>query len=101
MLQVETTINIGHIVTFITAVAGAIGVFFALRSRVDLLGQGFNTMAQRLTDVELNIKQLIQVLINQASQDERLKAMDQRLSLQGSRIDELSRRLNLHIENSE
>lgn len=44
-------------------------------------------MRRRMGDMEAEMKQMTQVLINQATQTVRLDTMDERLTLQGKRLD--------------
>lgn len=51
-------------------------------------------LARRLQSIEDQMKQLTQILINQATQGVRLDTMDQRLNAQGRRLDEVASRVN-------
>lgn len=80
--MIDASINLGNIITIITVGGGIIGTFVAMRTTV-------TSMKGEMIDLKQEVKKLADVLISVARQEERLTAMDQRMLLQGQRIDEL------------
>jgi hypothetical protein len=83
----DWSINFGHFLTIIVLGGGGIGFVWTIRGRVDAL-------SERMLSLEYETKKLVDVLIAQGRQDERLTAMDQRMVAQGRRLDELAARFN-------
>jgi hypothetical protein len=83
----DWSINFGHLLTIIVLGSGGIGFVWTIRGRVDAL-------SERMLSLEYETKKLVDVLIAQGRQDERLTAMDQRMVAQGRRLDELAARFN-------
>jgi len=90
---VDWSINVGHFLTMFVIVAGGAGFVYALRGRLDVV-------SSRLLNVEEDLKQLVQVLVKQGRQDERIDAMDQRSVSQGKRIDDLTTRVNILVDSA-
>lgn len=79
--------NIGNLLTIFTLLGSVLAAFFTLRGRVD----GLN---ERMLFVENKLEQLVTVLVEQGRHQERLIAFDNRLNLQGQRIDKVGESLN-------
>jgi hypothetical protein len=84
---IDWSVNIGHVLTIIVLGASSFGFVYTLRSQV-------HALAERMLEVEEQVKKLVEVLVQQGRHEERLLAMDQRLIMQGQRIDDLARRFN-------
>jgi hypothetical protein len=74
---------IGNVAPAMIFVIGGIGFLFTIRSQV-------NEIMNRLIDVEVELKKLVDVLIQQGRHSERLDALDARLNVQSERINALS-----------
>lgn len=72
MIQFDTTVNLGQLVTFLGFVIGGLGVVFALRYDVRNLGT-------RLVSVEEELKKMTDVMVTLARQDEQFKSVNRRL----------------------
>jgi len=55
-------------------------------------------LTRRLESMEDQMKQITQILVNQATQAVRLDTMDQRLNAQGARLDEAAKTFNESIK---
>lgn len=80
-------INLGNVLTIISFIIGGLGFVWTMKSQIDSLGS--RTMA-----MEVELKKLVDVLINQGRQDERLNAMDFRLAASAQRVTDLEKRVN-------
>lgn len=79
--------NIGNIVSVIGMFAVGIGFLYSMKDKID-------NMSTRLLVLEGELKKLIDVLIAQGRQEERISALDQRMVAQGIRLDDLAKRFN-------
>lgn len=85
------SLNFGHFLTILVLGAGGIGFAYTVRGRVDAL-------SDRMLSVENNIKQLVEVLVQQGRMQERLKTIDERQLAEGRRVDDLTKRVNDWID---
>jgi hypothetical protein len=83
----DWSINFGHLLTIVVLGSGGVGFVYTIRSRVDGL-------TERMLALESETKKLIDVLVEQGRHDERLTAMDIRVSAHDRRLDETIERLN-------
>jgi hypothetical protein len=83
----DWSISLGTILTMATIITSVAAVVAMLRVRVDQLGQ-------RMMAVEDSMKQLVQVLIEQGRQDERMNVLQTIMSAQGQRLDDLARKVD-------
>lgn len=79
--------NVGNIISIIGMFAVGIGFLYSMKDKID-------NMSTRLLVLEGELKKLIDVLIAQGRQEERIAALDQRMVAQGIRLDDLSKRFN-------
>lgn len=68
-----------------------IGFLYTMKNRID-------SMANRLIVLEEDLKKLIDVLIQQGRQEERIDALDKRMIAQGIRLDSLTDRFNKQVD---
>jgi hypothetical protein len=68
----DPTINYGHILTAISFLAAALAAFIG--TKVEL-----QNLDQRVANIEATLQQLAEVVVTTARQDERLKAIEQRV----------------------
>lgn len=87
----DWTINLGHVLTILSFIMVGTGIVYTMRGRIE-------SMASRLGTLELDIKSLITILIQQGKHEERMTAMDARVANQGGRLDELTKRFNDKID---
>jgi len=83
----DWTVNLGNIATIVTMFGAGIGFVYTMIGRIDAI-------AARLFLLEAEFKKLIDILVVQGRQEERLNAMDARIGNQGIRLDDLTRRFN-------
>lgn len=89
--MIDFSINLGNILTVVAFIVGGVGFVYTMQSRIEAL-------STRMISLEGEIKKMVDVMLLQARHDERMNAMDQRLSAQGSRLDELAQRVNLKFD---
>lgn len=83
----DTSISLGNLLTIVTFLGGSFFFAGVVRSRVDAL-------AIRLLTLEKSMEKIVEVLVIQGRQEERMNSIDGRLLAQGQRIDDLSRQVN-------
>lgn len=88
----DWTIGIGQILTILSMIVVGLGFVYTLRGRME-------GMSGRLASLEVDIKSLITILIQQGKHEERMTAMDSRIANQGARLDDLTRRYNDKLNN--
>lgn len=89
--MIDWTISIGSIVTILTVLVGIVGFVMTVHNRVDAL-------SRRMGSLEEGIRKLVDVLIVQGRQDERMNSIDGRMLAQGARLDDLSRQIDRLFE---
>lgn len=89
----DWTVNLGNLIIFFTTIMAGVGFVYTMRGRID-------AMSARLLVLETDLKKLIEVLIEQGKQSERMTAMDQRMVAQGQRLDDLIKRFNEVMDHS-
>lgn len=83
----DWTISLGNVLTIGFSIASIIAIIAAMRIQLRYL-------EARMELMEREIKKLVEILVQQGRQDERLTAVDGRLLAQGARIDDLTRQIN-------
>lgn len=86
-MAIDPTINVGNIITLVVTLGSIAVIVGMLRGKVDALGE-------RMLALEKNMTTLVQVLVDQGRQEEKMLAMDGRMLAQGARIDDLTRQVN-------
>lgn len=86
-MMFDWTINLGHILTVLSFIMVGTGFVLTLKEQM-------NNLTTRLSVLEEDVKSLIGILIQQGKQEERMLAIDARLSNQGLRLDDLTKRFN-------
>lgn len=86
----DWTFNVGNVLTIVVILGSGIGFAYKMIESV-------NELSRRATAVEIELKQLVQILVNQGRHEERMSALDQRLTQQGQRLDDLTARYNEFI----
>jgi len=91
--------SVGNIVTIIAMIVAVSGFIYVMRDRIDTLGK-------RMSTVEIKLEKIVEVLIHQGRQDERIARQDERfanievqINQQGKRVDELYQRLQPPMPN--
>jgi len=79
-------VNLGNVLTIVAFFVGGLAFVYTLRGDVRM-------QAGRLESLEREVVKMRDVLVQIARQEERLTAMDQRMLLQGQRLDDLNKRL--------
>ncbi len=83
----DWTIGLGNLLTLGMILSACVAFAYTNRGKID-------SISQRLLFLEGEIKRLVDVLVQQGRQDERLGAVDARVVNQGARLDELTERFN-------
>ena len=87
----DWSVSVGNLLTILSFLIVATGTVYTLRGRVDAI-------SNRLLSFEGEIRRLTDILVIQGRHEERMAAMDGRLSNQGSRLDDLTRRFNDKVD---
>jgi len=90
-LTFDWTINLGHILTVLSAVAGGYAFMVALRNKLE-------DLSVRVLKTEEQLVELVKVLIAQGKHETRMDAFDHRFNLQGERLDNALRRLDAYVD---
>lgn len=83
--------NFGNLLTILSFLGG--GILFIASTRQQLA-----SLSERSTAMEIELGKLVEVLISQGRQEERMTAMDQRMLAQGKRLDEFQERFNRSVD---
>lgn len=83
----DWSITFGNVLTIGFSIASIIAIIVAMRTQLQFL-------EARMELMEREIRKLVEILVQQGRQDERLTAVDGRLLAQGARIDDLTRQIN-------
>ena len=84
----EWSVNVGNLLTIVVLGLGGIGFVYTIRGRVDLL-------TAQMFALEMETRKLVDILVAQGRHDERLAALDRRLTIQADRIEGLNRELSV------
>lgn len=87
----DWTVNLGNLISIVSMFVIGIGFLYTMKNRID-------SMANRLIVLEEDLKKLIDVLIQQGRQEERIDALDKRMIAQGIRLDSLTDRFNKQVD---
>jgi hypothetical protein len=79
--------NLGNLLTIITFIIGGLGFVYTIRADVKVT-------SVRLSAVEKELSELRRVVVDIARQEERLNAIDQRMIMQGQRLDDTNRKVD-------
>jgi hypothetical protein len=95
MVTLDLTITLGTIIETAVLGGGGIAVLVTLRNTVAGLNEKFLTSKQetdkQFAGIQSELKKMGDILIGMARFDEKLMNLDQRVTAQGRKIDELSR----------
>ena len=80
-------LSVENLITLLVLGAGGLGFVYTIRGRLDAL-------SERLLVFEKEIRRLVDVLVVQNRQEERMNSMENRISAQGLRLDDLTKRFN-------
>lgn len=80
-------LSVENLITLLVLGAGGLGFVYTIRGRLDAL-------SERLLVFEKEIRRLVDVLVVQGRQEERMNSMENRISAQGLRLDDLTKRFN-------
>jgi len=83
----DWTINFGHVLTIGAFIISAGGGIIALRGQV-------KQISVRMLAVESEMKKLVEILVGQARQEERIQAIDDRMIMHAQRMDEINRQVD-------
>lgn len=87
MINFDWGISLGNFLTIGSFIIGGLGFVWTMKSQIDAIGS-------RTAAMEAELKKLVEVLIHQGRQDERLNSFDTRVTGLNQRQNELERRLN-------
>lgn len=80
-------VNLGNIITIISFLVGGIVFANTIKIRVQGLTDGFKSIQEEVHELKT-------VVVTIARQEERLTAMDQRMLMQGQRVDNVADKVN-------
>lgn len=83
----DWTLKFGDIITVVVFAISAVGGIAVVRQQV-------GELTKRMTSVETEMKKMVEVLVGQARQEERMNALDQRLLLSDRQTDDLKRQVD-------
>ena len=78
-MVIDYTITIGNIIEIGSIVGGGVLVLMTLKSDVSALKAGAVTLRDELSDMQKELKQIGQVLITQAAQNQRIMHLEEDL----------------------
>lgn len=87
MINFDWGVSLGNFLTIGSFLVGGLGFVWTMKSQIDSIGD-------RTRDMEAELKKLVEVLIHQGRQDERLNSFDTRTAGLNQRLNELERRFN-------
>ena len=77
--MIDTTINVGHIITILIAASAAIGSIYMMKSDIRVFASQLASFKEILTGIQLELKNLSQVMIAQALTDQKLRDLASRV----------------------
>lgn len=83
--------NFGNLLTILSFLGG--GLLFIASTR-----QQLSSLSERAQAMEVELGKLVDILVSQGRQEERMTAMDQRMLAQGKRIDQHDERMNRIVD---
>lgn len=83
----DWTINLGHILTILALIGAVVVPAITIKNRVDAI-------SVRIHSLDEEMKKLVDILVQQGRQEERMDGMDGRMLAQGMRIDDLIRKVD-------
>ncbi len=103
--MIDATISLGNILTIVTMGGTAIGFVMSTRYEARITRAVVNEQVTGVKDdiqsvkgdvsnLEDEMKKLVEVLIQQGRHEERMNAIDNRMSAQGQRVDDLTRKID-------
>lgn len=81
------TMTLGNWITIFVLGIGGLGFVYTMRGQL-------TSLSERMLGMEVELKKLVDVLVQQGRHDERMNAMDSRIQSQGERLDALINRFN-------
>jgi len=84
-------ISLGNLLTIATMLVGGIYFISQIKGQV-------NFLTDRMVSVEERVKDLVNILVEQGKQGERMLMLAERVQAQGKRLDENERRVNRFYE---
>lgn len=78
-MQLDWTINIGHIVLMLGFLGSLVGLYVGLKQGVAILAVKLDTFGGRMINVENDLKSINNVLRDVAVQNERMNSMEDRI----------------------
>src|SRR5262249_46445432 len=86
--MIDTTINLGALVTIFVSLVTAISFIWAIRSNVAILEVRLTQQDKVIESIQDELKKLNDVASDIRGQNQRINTLDERLQAQGSRLDE-------------
>jgi len=87
MINFDWGISLGNFLTIASFLVGGLSFVWTLKSQID-------SLSGRTSAMETELKKLVEVLIHQGRQDERLNSFDTRTAAISQRVNDLERRFN-------
>ena len=84
-------LRVGDVLTIIAFLGGGVGFVYTMRGRIDGL-------SSQVISMQAELRKLVEIMVIQGRHAERMAAMDERISAQGRRLDDLTSRFNKQID---
>ena len=100
VVNVDTTINLGHIITIATFLVGGFTFVWLLKLDTAVVKTKLEFQDMQMNGMQQEIKKIGEILIDLAHQDGRLNRMEDRIAADAKRLDDLANRYNLYSNGS-
>jgi len=90
----DTTISLGSLLTIASLIVIVTIYILTVKQTTAILGVRLKSFGERMENVEVELKKLTEVLINQALLGGRIDRVEDRQLAEGRRLDELQTRIN-------
>jgi TolA-binding protein len=87
----DWSVNLGHVLTIIAFIGTGLGFAFGMRADVRMMQRAEIGVGERLKAVESQIRQMTEVVVALARQDERLHSQQGQITRLDERVDSLER----------
>ena len=90
----DLTISLGNLVTVIAFIGGAFALAYSIKSDMKVADMKYTIITANMDDFKIEIKNLTKVITEQALQTKRMDYLEERLTMSGGRLDDVTRRFN-------
>lgn len=97
-MAVDLSLTLGDVITAVAIVGGALIAWGGLRGAVTGQGKEFSSFAERteaqFDDIKIEVKKIGDVLVQMADFKGEMKLIQERIMLQGKRLDDVNTEMN-------